>query len=193
MKPDKRWNIEKLTSAGVSTVKELTKLEASRTTLLQELALTLVLLRAKHTHQGKPDYAGRSAEYRAVAASIYEQAGVPADSASTIQASVRYHIGNVLRETFAEDKLTAAGLKAASPRERANGRSKASEPAAASETPRVDVRTAQERIWDAFRVLEQIDPEDCDPGCYAALLELEVLVVRLAGSMRLAVEHSLVA
>lgn len=192
MKPDKRWNIEKLTQAGISTVKELTEVEASRTTLLQELALTLVLLRGKHTYKGKPDYAGRSAEYRAVAASIYAEAGVPADSAGTIQAAVRYHIGNMLRETHTETELAGAGLQAASPRERARG---APVPGPAAQAV-LDLRgdlTATERIWNAFRLLEAIDPAECDQGCYAAMLELQVLVTQLSASMRIAAEHSLVA
>lgn len=196
MKPDKRWNIEKLTQAGISTVKELTKLEASRTSLLQELAMTLVLLRGKHKYNGKPDYAGKSSEYRAVAARIYEEAGVPADSAGTIQASVRYHIGNVLREIHTEKELAEAGLQSASPRERANGRAKVADAMRDGTGATVDLReemTAQERIWQAFRILETIDPSTCDQACYSALLELEVLVTRLSASMRVVTQEHLVA
>jgi hypothetical protein len=45
-------------------------------------------------------------------------ANVPADDVTTVQAAIRYHSGNILRDRLDQDTLDSLGLRSASPRER---------------------------------------------------------------------------
>lgn len=75
------------------------------------------------TAEGLPDWSGRTGAYHDFAADVYAAAGVPRAEAATLQASMRYHVGNIVRETLAAEDQRAAGLASpASPRERAAAR-----------------------------------------------------------------------
>lgn len=114
-----------------------------RTSLLRKLAPVIVELRSRYTlEDGRPDWGGRSPEYRAQMASLYNRAGVPKDQLDTVQAAMRYHIGNLLRERASSDELLSVGLTATAPRQR-NSASReavaALAAAAGGKTPRADV------------------------------------------------------
>lgn len=86
---------------------------------LKALAPLIVELRSRHSlKNGLPDWSGRSPEYRADMHWIYAEARIPADQLDTVQAALRYHVGNLLRERASLLDLEAVGLKATSPKER---------------------------------------------------------------------------
>jgi hypothetical protein len=85
-------------------------------------ARALVDLRALFEHQGRPDWAGRSLDYRSTVERLYRDAGVPSDSSGPTLAKLRYHVGNTVRETAPVDDLEALGLQTSGPRERNNER-----------------------------------------------------------------------
>ena len=90
-----------------------------RTDLLKRAAGTIVELRQQFTlEDGRTDWSGRSPRYRAAIAQVYFRAHVPDDKLDTVQAALRYHVGNVLRERAEADELAAVGLSATSPKAR---------------------------------------------------------------------------
>jgi hypothetical protein len=85
----------------------------------RRVADILVELRSRYTTgDGTPDWAGNSFAYRQIVADIYSHAGLPADGQSSIKASIRYHVGNALRERVNAEELEDAGLIAETPRQR---------------------------------------------------------------------------
>lgn len=82
-------------------------------------AMAVVDLRSKYEHEGLPDWSGRSAEYRAAIEERYRLAEVPPDSENNVQAKLRYHIGNVLREVAPPGHLEQLGMAPKGPRGRA--------------------------------------------------------------------------
>lgn len=90
-----------------------------RSILLRDLAETLVTLREHFlTDDGRPDMGGKTWAYRSMVRDLYAEANVPPAEVPSLQAAVRYHIGNVLRERLSEEELEDLGLSKASPRER---------------------------------------------------------------------------
>lgn len=85
------------------------------TTHSRAAAEALVALRQHFTHEGIPDWAGRSPEYRDLIERVYRKAGVPSDSQGGIQANLRYHLGNVIRQVAPPEHLDALGLAQAGP------------------------------------------------------------------------------
>lgn len=152
---------EKLVENGTALIVSLEELEQSRTHVLKDLAEIVVKLRAQHEHRGMPDWAGRSTEYRDVVAKMYRDAGVPEDSVSNIQASLRYHIGNELREQAPAEELAQLGLSEEGPK----GREKARRADTKGKAQRVaeqviDLTTGGDvvaRVNHARRDLEAID------------------------------------
>lgn len=93
--------------------------ESDRTALLHEAAGYLVDARSLfYTADGTPDWRGRSYAYRRWVGDVYNEAGLPRDVLPTVQAAVRYHVGNVLRERLSADELAGLGLRSVGPRER---------------------------------------------------------------------------
>ena len=88
--------------------------------LLKQVAKHLVDLRERFlTEAGTPDWAGRTYAYRMAVGEIYSRSAVPKSDLAPITATIRYHVGNILRERLSEEELADAGLGAESPRERA--------------------------------------------------------------------------
>lgn len=85
---------------------------------VQEAARALVRLRSTFQHEGLPDWAGRSLDYRMTVERLYRDAGVPSDSEGPVLAKLRYHVGNAVRETAPQEDLEALGLKPKGPRAR---------------------------------------------------------------------------
>jgi hypothetical protein len=105
---------------ATTACKRYMEADSSRTEALKDLARAVVKIRqATKDTDGKPDWAGRSQSYRDAIGKVYQEAGVPEDSQANIQAALRYHIGNVLRDEAPPADLKALGLKAEGPRERA--------------------------------------------------------------------------
>lgn len=99
--------------------KALTALQAAvespSTTSNRAAAEAIIRLRRQFKHEGAPDWAGRSPEYRDTIERLYRQAGVPSDSESNMQANLRYHIGNALREAAPREDLMALGMAVEGP------------------------------------------------------------------------------
>jgi hypothetical protein len=117
----KAWSVDDLTSAGTGLIHFYTKLDETKTDVLRALAKVVVALRAHYrTPDGDVDWRGSSWDYRQTVGAMYVAAGIPPDSESNIQASLRYHVGNLLREVAPADQLAAVGLLTNSPKERMN-------------------------------------------------------------------------
>lgn len=111
--------VEVLIDQGSTLLRNYLRVETSKTSILAELARVVVELRAHFTLQdGTTDWDGRSHGYREAIARVYRDAGIPADSLSTIQASIRYHVSNVLREVAPPEELEDKGLRKETARER---------------------------------------------------------------------------
>lgn len=86
---------------------------------LRVIAAAFVDARAYfYTRDGDPDWRGRTAAYRRWVREVMGTANVPAAEVATLQAAVRYHTGNLLRERLDPDELADLGLRAEGPRER---------------------------------------------------------------------------
>lgn len=117
--------VDTLVSEGATILKKIGDLDGKRTVLYRSLAEVVFKLRSKFkTPDGQKDYTGRTVEYREAVQAMYEAANVLPDSQSNVQAAIRYHIGEVLRERLTPKELRALGLNVKSPKERANGRAK---------------------------------------------------------------------
>ena len=93
--------------------------DAERTDRLRAVARAFVAAREHfYTKEGEPDWHGRTYAYRTWVREVTSLANVPADSLSSTQAAIRYHVGNVLRERLDDDQLAELGLRKESPRER---------------------------------------------------------------------------
>lgn len=108
-----------LTDAVAAILGDYVQSGRERTDLLRLAAEKIVNLRQHFTlADGRVDWSGRSPKYRALMQEIYARAHVPADRYDTVQAALRYHVGNLLRETADKDDLASVGLTAVAPRER---------------------------------------------------------------------------
>jgi hypothetical protein len=103
----------------VKIVRELVAAEkADREPYYRAAAEKIVDLRAVHKDGELPDWAGRSPDYKAAMRLVYRDAGgVP----QSIQASIRYHVNNLLRERLTPEELDAAGLDRASSKQKMRG------------------------------------------------------------------------
>lgn len=70
------------------------------------------------TRSGDPDWPGRSHAYREWVREAYDGAHIDPAAVPAVQAAVRYHVGNALRERLTAEQLEAAGLRTLAPRER---------------------------------------------------------------------------
>jgi hypothetical protein len=110
---------EQLLARGAAYVREYDAIKTKETTLLKNIATVLVDIRRRCVDQdGRTDWQGRTHRYRQLAADLYSRSGIQLGSDSPIQAAVRYHIGNILREVVPPAELAQFNLKAQSPVER---------------------------------------------------------------------------
>lgn len=116
-----RWSVDDLSSVGSGLIDFYARLEETKTDVLKAIAKVVVVLRSKfRTPDGDVDWGGRSWEYRTTVTEMYERAGIPPDSEQNVQASLRYHVGNLLRDVVDPHELEAVGLRTDSPKERTN-------------------------------------------------------------------------
>ncbi|WP_328967948.1 hypothetical protein [Streptomyces sp. NBC_00239] len=107
---------ESLIARGAAYARAYDRIKSDETTLLRNIAAVLVCIRERClTEDGRPDWTGRTNEYRVEAGRVYAEAGIPRDSADSIQAAVRYHVGKIIREYVSAEELSDYGLKALSP------------------------------------------------------------------------------
>lgn len=93
--------------------------DTARTDLLREAARQFVDAREHfYTKEGDPDWLGRTHAYRLWVREVMSEAHVPGEEVTSLQAAIRYHSGNMLRDRLDDDTLDALGLKKSSPRER---------------------------------------------------------------------------
>lgn len=91
-----------------------------RTVALRDLAEVMVDMREHFvTPEGDPDWSGRTFAYRELARELYAEAGFPHDQAQAVQAAVRYHVGNIVRQRLSVDELADHGLRDVGPKQRA--------------------------------------------------------------------------
>lgn len=87
-----------------------------RTTLLRDLAEASVAIREHYLNaDGEPDWTGRTYAYRTAMCELYTAAGYSPEEADSLQSSVRYHVGNVIRTHLSPTERADAGLIEASP------------------------------------------------------------------------------
>lgn len=124
-------------------------------------AEALVALRRQFVYEGRPDWAGRSGEYRDLVERLYRQAGVPSDSESSMQANLRYHLGNALRQVAPPEDLEALGMQTKGPLARVQ-QSRANNPRASRPRPAVirpgDPASMARVAIDAVRALRTMAP-----------------------------------
>ncbi|MFE7624227.1 hypothetical protein [Streptomyces sp. NPDC057509] len=102
-----------LVARGAAYAREYAKIQGKATALLKNLAVTQVAIRIKMN-----DMRGTSHEYRTVVAEMYRSMGLPQDRTETMQASVRWHVSNVLRRHMTPRELEAHNLQPTSALER---------------------------------------------------------------------------
>lgn len=146
----------------VTDLTNYVEVESTRTEVLRNLAKHIVFLRKAHQHDGMPDWAGRSQEYRTIVATCYEKAGIPPDSQRNVQAAVRYHIQTALRTYAPADDLTKLKLDPRPPSER-----NATPSGARVTVPNVKVTDDAREI--AVHAAEAISNEDPVPTIQEAL------------------------
>lgn len=98
---------------GAAYAEEYARIEHKPEILLKNIATVVLAIRRKHD-----DWLGTSHDYRQQVAEMYRRANIPPDSKSRIQAAVRYHIGNAIREQLTPKELKALELREESPLKR---------------------------------------------------------------------------
>lgn len=92
---------------------------SERTEILREVAGVLVEAREHfYVADGSVDWRGRTYAYRQFAGEVISGANLPPEEVHSIQAAIRYHVGNILRERLDPAELEANGLQPSSPRTR---------------------------------------------------------------------------
>lgn len=71
------------------------------------------------TRSGEPDILGSTYAYRRSFGDMMTEAGITGADRTRVSSSLRYHIGNVLRETLSPEEVADLGLVKSSPRETA--------------------------------------------------------------------------
>lgn len=97
----------------------LTASDNDRTSLLRDAARLFIDARAHFfTREGEPDWRGRTYAYRTWVREVMSAANVPGDAITSLQAAIRYHSGNLLRDRLGDEEIADLGLRKESPRER---------------------------------------------------------------------------
>lgn len=103
---------------------------AERTELLRDVAIAFVDARPFfYTKEAEIDWRGSTHAYRSWVREVFTQAGIAKEATASLQAAIRYHSGNIIRDRLDVETLRKIGLMPESPRERA-----AEKRASASET-----------------------------------------------------------
>jgi hypothetical protein len=93
--------------------------ESQKTTNLRTVAEAFFDAREHFfTPEGTPDWKGRTHAYRVWVRETMRTADIQKGELTTVQAAIRYHVGNVVRERMDDGALMDLGLSKSSPRER---------------------------------------------------------------------------
>lgn len=92
--------------------------DPDKTELLREAASLIVQLRSHFTHDGGPDWRGRSGAYRAAMAEVFGLADVPVSGRQRLAATLRYHISIALHDQLDESTIVNLDMRPISSRER---------------------------------------------------------------------------
>ncbi|MFD0044759.1 hypothetical protein ACFVGV_06165 [Pseudarthrobacter scleromae] len=93
--------------------------EDEKTAHLRAVATSFVDARQHFfTPQGEPDWLGRTHAYRTWVRETMRLADVQQSNLTTVQAAIRYHIGNIVRERMDADTIQGLGLRSSSPKQR---------------------------------------------------------------------------
>ncbi|MFG3715817.1 hypothetical protein [Micromonospora sp. NPDC047730] len=131
-----------------------------RTELYRAIATASVDLRAHFVVEetGQPDWAGRTWEYREYIRDRYAEAGLSRDEARSVQTSVRYHIGSLVRERLDADQLEDLGLRPEDMAERMREYRKAQSAQLATLKAEPGDLDLGKALAGAFTVLQKISP-----------------------------------
>jgi hypothetical protein len=113
-------NLEEVRSLALALLRAWPDHPERHTEILEGLAMMLVDARSQFTTDDGVDWGGRSWDYRQWVSKLYDDAGLDDVYRRKIQASVRYHVGNLLREKVDPSELERVGLLASSPKDRLN-------------------------------------------------------------------------
>lgn len=142
-----------------------------------------------YTKDGDPDWAGRTYAYRQWIRETVSMAHLPQDGKQTIQAAVRYHLGNILRDRLDPETLESIGLRKESPRERSVEK-RAGTAALLRVVSGAEALTTLEDMADVAKALHaavsrisvEALPEADRPAARAKLAELAAEIMRRAAS-----------
>lgn len=161
-------SISTLKAHGTDLLRAYTETDAKRTGILRDLAKCVVGIRAQTlTGDGKtPDWAGQSQAYRDTIREMYDGAGIPTDASANVQAALRYHIGEVLREVVSPGALTKAGLATKGPKDRARMRGETANPPAPAPTDSPDTSDPEDAMRAAIQYVQHAHatPAPKDPS-----------------------------
>ncbi|UVK63547.1 hypothetical protein SEA_JANEEMI_27 [Arthrobacter phage Janeemi] len=97
----------------------LSATDNERTDLLRDAARLFIDARAHFfTREGEPDWLGRTYAYRTWVREVMSAARVPGDTITSLQAAIRYHSGNILRDRLGDEEIADLGLRKESPKQR---------------------------------------------------------------------------
>jgi hypothetical protein len=113
-------SLPEIQKAAISAInRSLSATDNTRTELLREAAKNFIDARAHFfTREGDPDWLGRTYAYRTWVREVMGAAHVPGDEVSSLQAAIRYHSGNLLRDRLNEEQISQLGLRVESPKQR---------------------------------------------------------------------------
>ncbi|UIW13280.1 hypothetical protein SEA_CREWMATE_28 [Arthrobacter phage Crewmate] len=115
--PSTLADIQKAATESIHS--SLSAADTERTDRLRDAARFFIDARAHFfTREGEPDWRGRTYAYRTWVREVMSSAHVPGDEVTSLQAAIRYHSGNLLRDRLDEDAIADLGLRKESPRER---------------------------------------------------------------------------
>lgn len=161
---------ERALGALKSAIQEYPDAPANR-----KAAEAIVALRKHFRHEGLPDWAGRSPEYRDMIERLYRDAGVPSDSGNNFQANLRYHLGNVVRQVAPPEDLANLGLAVEGPlgRVRQARKDRPAQPRARrTAVTMADPVSLAEAALGLVSAVKTMDLTDADPGLEACLRQV---------------------
>jgi hypothetical protein len=117
-------SLDEIQTSAISALKRYGDAsKEERTTILRSTAELFISAREFiFNKDGEPDRTGITGPYRQWVREIMARAGIPNDQTSSVQAAIRYHSSNIMRERFDAEELEAMGLSPRSARDRSSDR-----------------------------------------------------------------------
>lgn len=123
--------VDELVVQGEETLTAIIEAEKQPADQYRRLAELVVELRQRFQSPNReiPDWAGRSKDYREAITRMYATVAIPPDSEAGVQARIRYHVSNRVREVAPAEDLTELGLSSEGSAEKAKTRRASAMPA----------------------------------------------------------------